>query len=211
MKVVIVGAGALGSHLVQFIRNLPVELHVVDDDRVETKNTLSQLHPKPHVGKLKAESLKQTMAFLYGVKLIAIPHRLTKDNVQQLLGGADLVVDALDNSESRRLVQDFVRGKRVFTEGGVPSPRDRVGWMPPQISCLHGALAPDGSFGRVIWESSGFVIDNEDVAGAPTCEGGEFLPFIAVTAAYMARAVQVYIATGKQVGYSITPAGAFCV
>jgi predicted ThiF/HesA family dinucleotide-utilizing enzyme len=187
----LVGAGALGSHLVQFIRNLPIELRVVDDDRVETKNILGQLHPKPHVGKLKVESLKQTMAFLYGVKLTAIPYRLTKDNVQQLLGGADFVVDALDNSASRQVVQSFVREHR--------------------IPCLHGALAPDGSFGRVIWESSGFVIDNEDVAGAPTCEGGDFLPFIAVVAAFMARSVQEFLKSGKEIGYSITPAGAFVI
>lgn len=191
MKVVIVGAGALGSHLVQFIRNLPVEdLRVVDFDRIESKNVLSQFHGKPNVGKLKVEALKQTMQFFYGAKLTAIPHRLTKDNAQALLSDAGLVVDCLDNAESRHLVQGFVRERR--------------------IPCLHGALAPDGSFGRVIWDES-FAVDDENVSGAATCEGGEFLPFIAVTAAYMSRAVQEFLRNGKKIGYSITPAGVFVI
>jgi molybdopterin/thiamine biosynthesis adenylyltransferase len=191
VKVTIVGVGALGSHLVQFIRNLPAEFTAIDFDRIESKNVLAQFHGKPSVGKLKVEALKQTMAFLYGLKLTAIPHRLTKDNTQALLSDVGLVVDCLDNGESRRLVQGFVRDRK--------------------IPCLHGALAPDGSFGRVIWESQGFVIDDENVAGAVTCEGGDHLPFIAVVAAYMARAVQEFLRGGKKIGFSITPGGVFVI
>jgi len=195
MKIIVVGLGALGSHLVQFIRNLPVELRLVDFDRVEVRNAFSQFHGCMARGKLKVESLKQTMQFLFGhgdgAKLTAIPHRLVKANVEALLSDADLVIDAVDNGETRHLIQSFVRGRR--------------------IPCLHGALAPDGSFGRVIWESQGFVIDDENVTGAATCEGGEFLPFIALTASYMARAVQEFLKSSKQIGYSITPAGAFVI
>lgn len=186
MNVVIVGVGALGSHLVQFLRNEDVEIVVIDFDRVESHNVASQFHGKPSVGKKKVQALGQSMQFLYGRHLSVIPSKLKKNNVKQLLGDADLVIDCLDNGESRRLVQDFVRER--------------------SIACLHGALAADGSFGRITWDRE-FVIDDEAGAGDPTCEDGDFLPFIAITSAYLARAAQIYLREDRKVGFTISPAG----
>jgi molybdopterin/thiamine biosynthesis adenylyltransferase len=185
MKITIIGAGALGSHLVQALRNEEATLKVIDFDRVEMKNVASQFHFKNAVGKKKTEALKQLMQFAYGRKIEVVGNKLTSDNAEQLLGGADLLVDCLDNGEARRVVQGFARAN------GVP--------------CLHGALAADGGFGRAIWTDD-FVIDDEAGAGAPTCEDGEFLPFIVVTAAYVAQAVQRFLRDGRKVGYSISPA-----
>jgi molybdopterin/thiamine biosynthesis adenylyltransferase len=199
MFITIVGVGALGSHLVQFLRNEKAVLRVIDFDRVEQRNVLSQFHSKPNVGKLKVESLKQAMQFLYGVKIETNSNKLVEDNVDALLslGGrmavdvpSNLVIDCLDNGAARRLVQAHVR------KHGIP--------------CLHGALAPDGAFGRVIWDQD-FVIDDEAGQGAATCENGEFLPFIALVSAYLAKAAQEFLATGKRAGYSISPAGTFRV
>lgn len=189
--VTVVGVGALGSHLVQFLRSEDVKIKVIDFDRVEQKNVQSQFHGKPSVGKLKVASLKQSMQFLYGTQIDCVSHKLVQDNVDPLLSNS-LVVDCLDNGESRKIIQDFVRSG------------------PGSTHCLHGALAPDGSFGRVIWDEQ-FVIDSEAGQGGATCENGEFLPFIAITSAYLARAVQIFLATGKKVGFSISPNGVVSV
>lgn len=185
-KVVIVGVGALGSHVVQFMRNMDVDLTVIDMDTVEMKNVASQFHAKGTVRKKKVEGLKQSMNFLFGTRLQTIPHKLTNDNVEQLLGGADLVVDCLDNAEARTCVQDFCSDEH--------------------IPCLHGALDGAGSFGRVIW-SENFQIDAESAEGQATCEDGQFLPFIAITAAHVARAAQRFIEDDKRIGYTIHPGG----
>ena len=183
MKITIIGVGALGSHLVQDLRNEDVTIKVIDFDRVEMRNVASQFYFKNAVGKKKTEALKQQMQFCYGKKIEVVPNRLTSDNVQQLLGGADLLIDCLDNGESRRLVQGFAKEK------GVP--------------CLHGALAADGGFGRVVWTDA-FVIDDE-ATGAATCEDGEFLPFIGLVACCLAVAVQRFRQDGRKVGFSISP------
>ena len=187
--VVIVGVGALGSHVVQFLRNEEAAIRVIDFDRVEQKNVASQFHGKPSVGKSKVQSLQQTMHMLYGEKIQGIPHRLTQDNVKQLLGDADLVIDCLDNGASRRIVQLFVSASR-----------DSL------VPCLHGCLDGAGSFGRVIWDED-FVIDDESEGGAATCEDGEHLPFIAIVSAYVAQAAKVFLRTGKKRGFSVNPAG----
>lgn len=183
---VIVGVGALGSHVVQFARNFEVRLRLVDYDRVERKNVLSQFHGQKTVGKGKVQSVQQTMQFLFGQKLDGAPHKLTADNVEQLLGGSDIIIDCLDNGEARRLIKGYV------AKTGTP--------------CLHGALAADGAYGLVVWDEH-FQIDDEPGEGTATCEDGEHLPFIAITSAYLARAIQAFLLNGTKNGYHVHPGG----
>jgi predicted ThiF/HesA family dinucleotide-utilizing enzyme len=186
-RVVVVGVGALGSHAVQLLRNTGAAIKIVDFDRVEQKNVQSQFHGKPHVGKTKVEALKQTMQFLFGAKVEANSNKLTDGNARELLGGADLVLDCLDNGDARRVVQAYVRANAV--------------------QCVHGALAPGGEFGRVVWDEA-FAIDDASSAGAATCADGEHLAFIAVTASWLAHAAGVFLRQGTKVGFSISPSGA---
>jgi len=188
--IVIVGVGALGSHLVQFIRNEKVDIRIVDFDRVEQKNVMSQFHGRPGVGKSKVSALQQMMDFLFKRGLQVVGHKLVANNIDALMKDATLVVDCLDNGAARKLVQDYVRTH--------------------DLPCLHGALAPNGEFGRSIWDEE-FVIDSEAGAGAATCEDGEFLPFIALTAAYMARSVQIFLRQRRKAGFSISPAGSVAI
>ncbi len=188
--VTIVGVGALGSHVVQFLRNLDVQLRLIDFDRVEQKNTGSQFHGKPHIGRFKVESLKQSMSLLWGgllgTKVQAYTSKLTEGNVLQVLAGSDLVIDCLDNGASRKVVQDHVRAMKV--------------------PCLHGALARNGEFGRAVWDES-FVIDYEGAPGEATCEDGDHLPFIVIVSSYIAFAAQRFLIEGKRPSFAVSPAG----
>jgi len=187
-RIVVVGVGALGSHVVLLLRNAGAQIRLIDFDRVEQRNVASQFHGKPGVGKLKVQALQMLMLMLFGASpaLTPNPVRLAADNVRELLAGHDLIIDCVDNAATRALIQGFAR------ETGSP--------------CLHGALAADGSFGRVVWDEH-FAIDSESGAGAPTCENGEFLPFIALTSAYIAQAATAFLRDGRRGGYQISPGG----
>ena len=92
-RIVIIGVGALGSHLCLLGRNWDAQLVVVDFDRVEQKNTASQFHSRMGVGRNKTQALQQAMQGLFSLRLEAVPHRFVEDNARSLLEGADLVVD----------------------------------------------------------------------------------------------------------------------
>jgi predicted ThiF/HesA family dinucleotide-utilizing enzyme len=184
--VVIVGVGALGSQLCPLLRNANAALTVVDFDHVEAKNVRAQFHPKGTVGKNKVVGLAQTVDFLYGQKLRTNSNKLVSENASQLLGAPDLIIDCLDNGAGRRVIQDHVR------KGSIP--------------CLHGAVDADGTFGRVVWDE-GFRVDDEDGAGAPTCEDGEHLPFLAIVSAHLAHAAKEFLAKGVRIGYQVSPGG----
>jgi len=182
--VTIVGAGALGSHVTQFLRSTDTVLRVIDFDRVESKNTQSQFLGMPGIGKPKVSALAQQMHFLFNRRVETVPHRLTADNEDQLLGGSALVIDCLDNGASRRIVQAYVRAR------GIP--------------CLHGGLAADGAYGRVVWDER-FQIDDEPGAGVATCEDGAFLPFVGIVSAYLAEAARLFLVHEQRVNYEIAP------
>jgi tRNA A37 threonylcarbamoyladenosine dehydratase len=185
-KITIVGVGALGSHLVPLIRNSESTIKIVDFDRIEQKNILSQFHSKTSVGSLKVQGLKQLTNHLYGMKLDAISHKLISDNVEQILSGSDLIVDCLDNGEARTLVQNFVRKNH--------------------IPCLHGALAANGAIGCIFWDEN-FTVDSEAGQGAATCEDGEHLPFISIVSSLMAKSICDFLKTGKKKGFIAYPTG----
>lgn len=184
-RVVIVGVGALGSHLALFARNLPARLTLVDGDRVERKNVLSQFHTKMALGRNKAQALQQALQGLYEVRVDAVPHRLVPDNAATLLGAADVLVDCVDNAPTRKLMQEFARAHGK--------------------ACLHGALSADGEYARIMWDAA-FTID-QGGDGQATCEDGEHLPFIVRAAAQMAATLQQFLRTGTQVSCHLHAAG----
>jgi len=183
-SVVVVGVGALGSHLVLFLRNEDIKLTVVDMDRVEMQNLASQFHTLLGLRKLKVQALRQSMRGLFKRDIFDYPRKLEEENVEALLGEADLVVDCTDNIAARTLIQGFCKEQN--------------------IDLLHGALSADGEFGRCIW-SEQFTADSEDVEGQATCEGGEFLPFIALVSSHLAITVQAYLKDGTKRGVQVTP------
>jgi molybdopterin/thiamine biosynthesis adenylyltransferase len=184
-NITIIGAGALGSHLVLFLRAPDMAMKVVDGDRVEQKNILSQFHTRMGLNRNKAQALQQALQGMFGANLQPVPHMLSKDNVDALLKGSDLVIDCVDNGEARRLIQGYVR------KHGIP--------------CLHGALAADGGMGRVVWDPL-FTIDDA-AQGQATCTAGDFLPLIAQTAACMAAVVQMWLQKGKEYNLQVLPGG----
>lgn len=186
MKILFCGGGALGSHALMLGRDLSPDhdLAVIDFDRVETKNLVSQWFVKQMVGKNKATALKMQLFNFYGVKIKDFTVKLTELNVETILPEFDLIVDCFDNAEARELLQQFVRSKN--------------------IPCLHGGLSANGEFGVVRWDDH-FTIDREDVAGQPTCEGNGFLPLISNVSSALVNSINLFLTEKKQRNWNVSP------
>ena len=108
-KVLLVGAGGLGSPAAFYLAAAGVgTIGLVDDDVVDRSNLQRQiLHTDDRVGMAKVESARQTLQALDpGVEVVGFQERLTSDNVERILEGWDVVVDGADNFPTRYLVND---------------------------------------------------------------------------------------------------------
>ncbi|MFC4988209.1 SAMP-activating enzyme E1 [Saliphagus infecundisoli] len=108
--VVVVGAGGLGSPVVQYLAAAGVgRIGIIDDDRVERSNLQRQvIHGEGDLGRPKVESAAERVADLNpDIRVDAHETRLTAETAPDLLAGADVVVDASDNFATRYLCNDF--------------------------------------------------------------------------------------------------------
>lgn len=115
-RVLLIGAGGLGSPTALYLAAAGVgTLGVVDSDVVDVTNLQRQiLHTTADIGKPKVESAARTIRALNpDVTVVALPTRLTVDNVMEIVRDYDLVVDGSDNFETRYLVNDacYLAGK----------------------------------------------------------------------------------------------------
>jgi adenylyltransferase/sulfurtransferase len=112
-RVVVVGAGGLGSPVLQYLAAAGVgTLGIVDDDVVEASNLQRQvLHSVADVGRAETASAADVLRGLAPeVEVIAHGERLTRDNAVAILGGYHLVVDGSDTYQTRYAVSDAAAG-----------------------------------------------------------------------------------------------------
>ena len=108
-RVLVIGAGGLGSPLLLYLAAAGVgTLGVIDDDVVDLSNLQRQiLHDTSRTGTPKVESAVARLAEINPeVKVIPQRARLTRDNALELIAGYDLVADGSDNFATRYLVND---------------------------------------------------------------------------------------------------------
>ncbi len=108
-KVLVVGAGGLGSPAAFYLAAAGVgTIAIVDDDVVDRSNLQRQiLHTDDRVGTPKVESARRTLAALNpSIRLITHQQRLVGDNVEELISPYDVVVDGTDNFATRYLIND---------------------------------------------------------------------------------------------------------
>lgn len=103
-KVLVIGAGGLGSALITYLAAAGVgQLGVVDHDRVELSNLARQiLHENGDIGRLKVESAEDRVHELNpDVRFTPYPYALDASNAESLIAQYDVVADGCDNFATR--------------------------------------------------------------------------------------------------------------
>ncbi len=108
-KVLVIGAGGLGSPALLYLAAAGVgTLGIVDDDVVDTSNLQRQvIHSVHDVGTSKAQSARDSVLALNPlVDVVLHEVRLDSQNVLEVFSGYDLILDGTDNFATRYLVSD---------------------------------------------------------------------------------------------------------
>jgi sulfur-carrier protein adenylyltransferase/sulfurtransferase len=108
-SVLCIGAGGLGSPSSLYLAAAGIgTIGLIDDDVVDATNLQRQiLHSVERVGMPKVDSAEKTLRGLNpDVQVVKHQARLTSDNVMEVLGRFDVIVDGADNFQTRYLVND---------------------------------------------------------------------------------------------------------
>ncbi|WP_068425876.1 molybdopterin-synthase adenylyltransferase MoeB [Piscicoccus intestinalis] len=186
-KVLIIGAGGLGSPALLYLSAAGVgTIGVIDDDVVEESNLQRQVvHGVGDVGRPKVESARDAIGRLDpAIEVITHQERLTVQNALDIVSGYDLVLDGADNFATRYLVAD------ACEITGTP--------------CVWGSILRFDGQVSVFWPGRGPVYrdvfpDPPDPALVPSCaEAGVFgVLCAAIGAAMGTEAVKLITGVGR--------------
>ncbi len=108
-RVLVVGAGGLGSPVLQYLSAAGVgRIGIVDDDVVDITNLQRQtIFATSDVGKRKATvAAEHVHAINPSIEIDAIPRRFDASNARELVRLYDIVVDCTDRFSTRYLIND---------------------------------------------------------------------------------------------------------
>ena len=135
-KVAVIGCGGLGGHIIDQLARIGVgALRVVDGDVFEETNLNRQLLSSvPLLGVSKAGAAAEHVARVNPeVAVEAEECFLDESNAARLMGGCDIVVDALDNLSSRRILA------AACEEAGIPYVYGAIsGWVAQAAVSMPG-------------------------------------------------------------------------
>ena len=153
-RVLVVGAGGLGSPLILYLAAAGVgTIGIVDGDVVDLSNLQRQVaHTTAGLGRLKADSAADAArAINPAVTVHTHATRLTPDNALALIAGYDIVCDGTDNFPTRFLVADAcVLARRTLVSAAVLRFEGQLSTFKPHVPgapcyrCLYPEAPPDG-------------------------------------------------------------------
>jgi len=141
-RVAILGLGGLGSAVSIYLTVAGVgQLKVVDRDKIEKNNLNRQiLYTEEDLGKWKVEVAEEKLKEMNSdIEVEGLREEINEDNIRELIRDADVVVDCLDNFETRFLVnRAVVELNKPFFHGACRAFYGQVMTIIPRVTpCLR--------------------------------------------------------------------------
>jgi len=163
-RVVVVGMGGLGCASATYLTAAGVgHITIVDFDTVELPDLNRQiLYWEEDVGKKKVIVAKRKLSRLnHLIQITPIFNKITEENVLSIIDGAQVVVDGLDNSATRLVVNSAcVKQKIPYIYGGVSRLRGMVTTIIPGKTPCLACLSPEGVGGLGVLGVAPAIIAN---------------------------------------------------
>ena len=152
-RVLVVGAGGLGSPLLMYLAAAGVgHIAIADFDVVEESNLNRQiLHGTADIGRAKVDSAIETLRGL-NPDVVYASHRIkvTEENLGPLTSECDLVLDAVDSFGAKFIINDTCVGLKLpFVHAGATGLKGQLYLYHPGQACLRclfptlpGTVAP---------------------------------------------------------------------
>ena len=122
-KVLIIGAGGLGSPVIEFLSRAGIgKLGIVDNDKVNLSNLHRQsLYNTSDIGKFKVKIAKDKIKKInQNIKVKTYKIRLDGKNFKNIIKDYDYIVDGSDNFKTKFLLNNFcLKFKKILVTGAI--------------------------------------------------------------------------------------------
>lgn len=141
-KVLIIGAGGLGSPVAMYLTAAGVgTIGIADSDKVDLSNLQRQIiHSTADMGREKVRSARETMAAINPDVTVKTYHTsVNSENIMGLISDYDFIVDCTDNFSAKFLINDAcVMAEKPFSHAGITGFRGQLmTYVPKQGPCYR--------------------------------------------------------------------------
>jgi molybdopterin/thiamine biosynthesis adenylyltransferase len=140
-RVFVAGTGGLGSPLLFYLTAVGVgNLIICDFDKIELSNLNRQiLHSETTISMQKVDSTYSTlMERNRNISITRVYDKLTGKNAERLIDDAELIIDCLDNFQTRHILNEYsVKRGIPMIHAGVSEFQGQITFLhPPKTACL---------------------------------------------------------------------------
>jgi molybdopterin/thiamine biosynthesis adenylyltransferase len=192
----VIGAGGLGSPVALYLGTAGVgRITLVDHDTVDLTNLQRQIaHDMSRVGRPKAESAAQSIGEINPeVQVVALTERAGPERLDELVAGADVVIDCTDNFTTRHAVNAAcVRHKKPLVSGaaiGFDAQISVYDTRQPEAPCYACLFPPDAAFEEVRCATMGVFAPLVGIVGS--MQAAEALKLLTGTGESLAGRLQM--------------------
>lgn len=150
-SVCVIGCGGLGGGVIEGLSRLGVgRLTIVDGDVFDVSNLNRQvLSSEKNIGMLKAEEGRRQISEINSeVEVTSICAFYTEENSRDIIRGHDVVVDALDNIASRKLLEDTCEQENIpLVHGAIAGWHGQLAVIMPGDRLIHTLYDGDENYG----------------------------------------------------------------
>lgn len=153
-RVLVAGAGGLGCSICTYLAAAGVgHIRIVDHDVVDMSNLNRQvLHWQKDFGRSKVDSATEKLEALNpSIILEGVSETVSESSISEIAEEVDLVVDAMDNMETRYILNKYAVDNNIpFFHGAVRGFEGRAMTVLPGrtacLMCMHKGPVPDEKF-----------------------------------------------------------------
>lgn len=151
-RVCVIGCGGLGGGVMENLVRMGVgHITVVDGDVfVETNLNRQVLSNEGNIGKPKSEEAAKQMKLINSdVEVTSVNDFICRENICEVISGHDVVVDALDSAETRKLTEAACEEKNIpLVHGAIAGWSGQVAVVMPGDRLLEKIYAEDEKKGE---------------------------------------------------------------